>query len=311
MPSAVTFSLDPQSLAAMARMQAAIGAYKTISSRAPAKFVGAMASKLMLGEDLDGGGRNEGLYGRMAALAPARGQATREAEARKFRMGRPNSTSLSIARARVNEMLGRGESGAFKEVSNKFGSSLKLGTMYTKGRRAGSINFRGRRDRLKNASDAVGVRRAAAQAAGGVLLNRQAAITAIAIRRREAARMADAVQFLPSRYRKTFTRLKGIVYRSGQAVGLPGGSADSSRYHLHETALVQNAKGKVMGAMEVAISGGDASIIIRGLRGIHTSAQQAAIRDSMNMVADYAVRRVIETGKEGTAAFRAALALRR
>lgn len=295
----------------MERMQSAIAAYKSISSRAPAKFVGAMASKLMLGEDLDGGGRNEGLFGRMAALAPARGAATAEAKARGYRMGRPNSTSISIARARVNEMLGRGESGAFAMTGDKSRSEFRLGSVGTRGKRKGQVNFRSRRDRLKSGVDAVGVTRAAAKAAGGSLLNRQAAITAIAIRRREAARMADAVQFLPARYRKTLTRLNGIVYRGGNAVGLRGGSADSSRYHLHETALVQNAKGKVMGAMEVAVSGGDASIVIRGLRGIHTQAQRAAIADSMNMVADYAVRRVLVAKNEGTAAFRAALALRR
>lgn len=123
--------------------------------------------------------------------------------------------------------------------------------------------------------------------------------------------MADAVQFLPSRYRTTIKRLRGITYRGGQAVGFPGGSADSARYHLRETALVQNAKGTVMGALELAVSGGDASAVISGLRGIHTAAERAAVADSMHMVANYAVRRVLERAKEGTAAFRAALALRR
>lgn len=134
-----------------------------------------------------------------------------------------------------------------------------------------------------------------------MLLNRQAAITAIAIRRREAARLSTAAQFLPSRYRKSLVRLKGIAYRGGNAVGMPGGSADQSRYHLHETNLIQNAKGRVLGALELMVSGKEASATIIGRLGLHTAAQQAALAESMHMVADYAVRRVLQNVRANAA----------
>ena len=303
MSDGFTVQIDPRSIAAMKRMQGALAMYSANSSRSPAKFIADASSKLMLGEDIDGGGHNDGLFHRIAALAPRSGQATEEAKARGFRMGRSTSTSLSIARAKVNELLGRGESGAFKVVSGKSRSALTLGSIYTRGRRKGELNFRARGDRLKTQEMAVGVSRASAKASGGALLNRQAAITAFALRRREAARMADAAQFLPSRYRRTIAQLKGVAYRGGQAVGLPGGSADSSRFHLHETALVQNAKGRVLGAMTIVVSSGDASATIIGRLGLHTSAEQSALADSMNMVGDYALRRVLSRIKDDAAQF--------
>lgn len=299
----ISVSIDPRSIAAMRRMQDALALYAAESSRAPSKFLADATSKLLLGEDVDGGGRNEGLFGRLAALSPAAGQATDEAKARGYRMGRRESTSLSIARARVNELLGRGESGAFRVMSGKSRSALTLGTVNTRGKRKGEVNFRARRDRLATVNDAVGVTRAQARASGGALLNRQAAIVAIALRRREAARRADAVQFLPSRYRTTIAKLRGVAYRGGQAVGLRGGSADSYRFNLRETALVANAKGRALGALEVAVSGRDASATIIGRLGLHTAAQQSALSGAMNMVADYALRRALSRVKDDAAKF--------
>ena len=287
----------------MRRMQDALALHAAESSRAPSKFLADATSKLLLGEDVDGGGRNEGLFGRLAALSPAAGQATDEAKARGYRMGRRESTSLSIARARVNELLGRGESGAFKVVSGKSRSALSLGTVNTRGKRKGEVSFRARRDRIASPKDAVGVTRAQARASGGALLNRQAAIVAIALRRREAARTSVAAQFLPSRYRRTLTQLKGIAYRGGNAVGMRGGSADQSRYHLHQTALVQNAKGRALGALEVMVSGREARATIIGRLGLYTAAQQSALAGAMNMVADYALRRALSRVKDDAAKF--------
>lgn len=298
-----SIQIDPRSIAAMRRMHGALALYAAESSRSPAKFLADATSKLLLGEDVDGGGRNEGLFRRISDLAPRQGQATEEARARNWRMGRQNSTSLSLARQRVNEMLGRGESGAFKVVSGKSRSALTLGTVNTRGARKGQVNFRARRDRLASPNDAVGVTRAQARASGGALLNRQAVIVAIALRRREAARRADAVQFLPSRYRQSIARLRGVAYKSGQAVGLRGGSADSYRYHLRETALVQNAKGRALGALSVEVSGADASATIIGRLGLHTAAQHAALADSMNVVSDYALRRAFARVKDDAAKF--------
>ena len=307
----ISVSIDPRSLAAMQRMQDALAIYGAETSRAPAKFLADATSKLLLGETVDGGGRNDGLFDLMRATAPAQGFAAREAEARKYRMGRRDSTSLSIARARVNEMLGRGESGVFKTTGDKSRSALTLGTLYQRGKRKGQINFRARRDRLASPNDAVGVTRAAAKASGGSLLNRQSAIVAIALRRREAARTSVAAQFLPSRYRRTLTQLKGIAYRGGNAVGMRGGSADQSRYHLHKTALVQNAKGRTLGALEVMVSGREARATIIGRLGLYTSAQQTALAGAMNMVADYAVRRVLQNAKASAANIARARALSR
>lgn len=289
-------------------MQDALALYAAESSRAPAKFLADATSKLLLGEDIDGGvakggSHNDGLFERLAAIAPSRNQATAEAKARGYSMGRRESTSLSIARARVNELLGRGESGAFRVMSGKSRSAITLGTLNTRGKRKGEVNFRARRDRLATVNDAVGVTRAQARASGGALLNRQAAIVAIALRRREAARLASAVQFMGKRYRTAIAKLRGVAYRGGQAVGLRGGSADSYRFHLHETALVSNAKGRALGALEVAVSGRDASATIIGRLGLHTAAQQSALSGAMNMVADYALRRALSRVKDDAAKF--------
>ena len=300
----VSVQIDPRSLAAMGRMQEAVAAYSALSSRAPGKFVSDIAGKLLLGEDVDGGGRNDGLYGLLEKSAPARGSIRAEAEARKYRMGRPNSTSLSIARARVNEMLGKGESGVFKMTGDKSRSALTLGSLYTRGKRKGEVNFRARTGRLKTQTAAVGVGRALAKSSGGMLLNRQAAITAIAINRREASRLSTAVQFLPSRYRRTLTQLKGVVYRGGQAVGMRGGSADMARYHFHERALVANKKGRELGSMAVTARGKDANIEIIGKLGLHSAAQQAALAGAFNMVAGYAHRRILHHLKGDVEQFR-------
>lgn len=291
-------TIDPRSLASMKRMQNALAVYGAESSRVPAKFIADATSKLLLGEDADGGGRNEGLYSRLAALAPAKGAAKGEAEARGYRMGRKDSTSLSLARSRVNEMLGKGESGAFKIVSDKSRSALTLGTVIKSGKKRQELRtFVRFGSRSKAAQSAVGLTRNQVKNSGGVLLNRQAAIVAMALIRREAARRADAVQFLPSRYRRTLTKLRGVAYRGGNAVGMRGGSADQSRFHLHETALVSNAKGTVMGALELLVSGSSASATIIGRRGLHTAAERAALAESMDMVANYAVRRVLQNTK--------------
>ncbi len=268
----------------------ALAGYASISRRTPGKFVADMTSKLLLGEDVDGVGRNDGLFDRMRATAPARGSIYAAAQARKWRMGKPASTSISMARDRVNELLGRGESGAFKMSGGKFGSSWKLGSMYARGKRAGQVNVRSFGRRTKNPSAAVGVTRAAAQQAGASLLNRQSAIVAIAIQRREASRLASAVQFLPSRYRSTIKRIKGLVYRSGNAVGVS--SADYGSHRIHETALVSNAKGRVLGTLEIDVGEKAASATIGGRYGIHTAAQVAAFNESVQMVTNYAVRRV-------------------
>ena len=300
----ISISIDPRSLAAMQRMQEALAIYGAETSRAPAKFLADATSKLLLGETVDGGGRNDGLFDLMRATAPAQGFAAREAEARKYRMGRRDSTSLSIARARVDEMLGRGESGVFKTTGDKSRSALTLGSLYTRGKRKGEVNFRARTGRLKTQTAAVGVGRALAKSSGGMLLNRQAAITAIAINRREASRLSTAVQFLPSRYRRTLAQLKGVVYRGGQAVGMRGGSADMARYHFHERALVANKKGRELGSMAVTARGKDAHIEIIGKLGLHSAAQQAALAGAFNMVAGYAHRRILHHLKGDVEQFR-------
>lgn len=306
----VAVQIDPRSLAAMGRMQEAVAAYSSLSSRAPGKFVSDIAGKLLLGEDVDGGGRNDGLFHLLAKTAPAPGSIRAQAEARKYRMGytrksgKPESTSISSARARIDEMLGKGESGVFKMTGDKSRSALTLGSVYTRGKRKGEVNFRARTGRLKTQTAAVGVGRALAKSSGGMLLNRQAAITAIAINRREASRLSTAVQFLPSRYRRTLTQLKGVVYRGGQAVGMRGGSADMARYHFHERALVTNKKGRELGSMAVTAQGKDAHIEIIGKLGLHSAAQQAALASAFSMVAGYAHRRILHHLKGDVEQFR-------
>ena len=311
----VSVQIDPRSLAAMRRMQDALAVYGAETSRAPAKFLADATSKLLLGETLDGGGRNAGLFDLMRATAPAEGFAMREAEARGYRMGRKDSTSISRARARVNEMLGKGESGAFKMVTAKRRSEWTLGTVFQSGGKRLAkrtfVNFAGRKGRLKNVTAAVGLTRGQVRNSGGSLMNRQAAITAMALGYRAAARFSIAAQFLPSRYRKSITRLKGIAYRGGNAVGIAGGSTDAYKYHLHETALVQNAKGRVLGALEMMVSGSQAHATIVGRLGLHTAAQQAALAGATNMVADYAVRRVLENSKASADSIRRAASLSR
>lgn len=293
--SAIAIQIDRTQVARLGEALALYGAY---SRRNPGKFIADATSKLLLGEDVDGGGRNDGLFDRMRETAPRAGSIYAAAQARKWRMGRPNSTSLSMARDRVNEMLGRGESGAFKQSGGKFGSSWKLGSMYARGKRAGQVNVRSFGRRTKNPSAAVGVTRAAAQQAGASLLNRQSAIVAIAIQRREASRLASAVQFLPSRYRSTIKRIKGLTYNSGNAVGVS--SANYGAHRIHETQLVTNAKGRALGALEIDVGANSASAAIIGRYGLHTAAQTAAINSSVRMVADYAIRRVAARIKQDT-----------
>lgn len=323
----VAVQIDPRSLAAMGRMQEAVAAYSSLSSRAPGKFVSDIAGKLLLGEDVDGGGRNDGLFHLLAKTAPAPGSIRAQAEARKYRMGytrksgKPESTSISSARARVDEMLGRGESGAFVRSGGKFGSSLQLATIYQRGRRRGLINTisAGRRvgDPVFATSTELrklGSLRLTKYLSGPIMpdgsrksvkmMNRQAAITAIAIDRREASRLSTAVQFLPSRYRKTLVRLKGVVYRSGQAVGMRGGSADMWKSHFTERSLVTNKKGRELGEMMVTAQGKDAHIEIIGKLGLHSAAQQAALTGAFNMVAGYARRRILHHLKGDVEQFR-------
>lgn len=300
--------LDPRSQAALKRCQQALGVYSQLSDRVPAKFAGAAVSKLLLGEDDDGGSHTAGLFERLRATAPAPGSIRAAAEDRlrggKGGIGRPDSTSLSLARARANGMLDLGESAAFKEVSAKNrGTTLTMGALYTRGKRKGEINYRARRSRLKTVVDAIGVSRSSARASGGALLNRQALIAALTISYRERARLATAVQFLPASYRTTIKRLAGVAYRSGQAVGLPGGSADSSRFHMHERALVQNRKGTRLGSLDVDVTAGDAIARLIGEYGLHTGAQQSALADALNVVSDHAIRRSLERVRENSATF--------
>lgn len=293
----LTITLSPRSQAALERCQEALELYGRYTKRTPAKFLSAAVSKLLLGEDDESGAHTAGLFDRLRATAPAAGSITEAARARRWRMGRRSSTSLSMARDRANELLGEGESAAFKVLGSKHGSKLVLGTMYkqTKARVASgrTVRFSNRRGSLKNPVDAVGVSRRAARASGGALLNRQALIVSIALRRREAARYSVAAQFLPSRYRTTIRRLAGITYRGNQAVGLAGGSADSSRYHVRDTQLIANAKGRTLGSLEYAVQPGSATATVIGELGVYTAAQDAAIADSLNVVADHALRRVL------------------
>ena len=305
MPMQASVQISRRSQAALIRCQQALGLYARSTSRTPTRFIAAATSKLLLGEDDEGGNHTPGLYERIADTAPAVGTMAAAAEARGYRMGLPDSTSLSLARSRVNELLGRGESGAFTLQGGKFGHSWKLGSIYSRGAKKGQVNVRG--SRSKTAIAAVGVGRAAARAAGASLLNRQALIVAIAIRRREAARLATAVQFLPATYRSTIKRVAGLTYRSGNAVGYS--SADYSAHRIHERKLVQNGRGTVLGSLDLSVIDGAAFATVIGELGLHTAGQRAALADSLDVVADHALLRVLERVKVNSDDFHAALQL--
>lgn len=226
-----------------------------------------------------------GLFERLAATAPQKGRITRERRADSWRVGLPDSRSLRLGQARAAALLGAEKSGAFRinfgDAGNEvqYLAGVQRGKILKRGRRKGTIAFG---SRAKTAAVAFGVTRAAARAAGGVLLNRQALIAALTISRREKSRFATAAQFLPRRYRTVLNRRPELAYQRGQAVGL--NSVDAAQAHHHERVLIENKKGRPLGSLELLVSGAGASARIRGDLGLHNSAQHAALDQALQLV---------------------------
>lgn len=291
---------------AIAELNGVMDVYAQVSRRAPVEIATRKAQQILLGIGNERRGERHfpGLFERLADTAPAKGRITAERRAAGWRVGgRADSTSLSLARARADALLAGATSAAFRINYGSAGeidyiAGVAVGKVQVRGRRKGQVTFG---SRSKTALPATGgrggrVTRAAARAAGGRLLNRQALIAVLTIARREHSRLATAVQFLPHRYRTVLRRRPEFQYRRGQAVGI--NSTDAAQAHVHERVLITNRKGSTLGGLTLDGGPGSAALSIRGEFGLHTPGQFAAAQESIAQVtADtmaYVVRKTNE-----------------
>jgi hypothetical protein len=260
-----------EATAALARLNSAIGAHLQYSRQAPAEAVAKKAQQILLGVGIKGD-RKPGLFDRFADTAPRKGSITAGRQADSWQVGRKNSRSLTWARAKAQEILAGRRSAPVRMVEGEAGGvkyigSIQAGAVMTRGKHKGLLRFGSRSKTLRTA---YRTSRAAARAAGGVLLNEQALTAALTVQRRERSRLATAAQVLPRRYRTVLQRLAGRKYRSGQLVGVS--STDAAMMQEHKRITIENKKGRTLGSLEVGGFVG-ASIRIRGELGLHTREQ--------------------------------------
>lgn len=277
--------------------------YAAVSGRTLEHVLAKKGQQVLLGA-----GTAPGFFSLLADTAPRKGAITAAAQARDWRTGWPTSTSLSWARERADALLGGRSSGAFRLLTGEMGgrsyvASVQVGKVGVRGRNRGQLLFG---TRSRTAKQAEGVSREAARAAGGVVLNRQALVVALATQRRERSRLATAAQFLPGRYRSVLQRIAGRAYRSGQLVGVS--STDAAMQQRHELVLIKNRKARTLGEMEFTRAGDDSTLRFSGLLGLHTARQIQALNTSIrNTTADTELYLRGETEKS----IRAALARKR
>jgi hypothetical protein len=263
-----------------------LGIYAALSRRTPESALASKANIVVLGINFKGQAKQPGLHQRLAATAPAMGAITQARIADDWNIGDDDDRSFSWGLMKARQTLGSAKSGAFRILTGDQGgvqylAGVQAGLTQVRGRRKGQITFG---SRSKTATKAVRVSRAAARAAGGVVLNVQALAAAYAVTRREKSRLATAAQFLPKRYRTLRIKRPDLEYNGAGVLGVS--STDAAMMHRHERVAIANRKGRELGAFELVVREGSASLRMTGFLGVHTPSQQAAVNASLQMALD-------------------------